>query len=211
MTERVYIFDTTLRDGEQSPGCSMTTPEKLKMASKLVDLGVDLLEAGFPIASEGDFEAVRAVGNEYKDVRVAALARAIPAASASGGRLGDQGRRAKSGYQLPARLLHSAESDPPRLFRAQGCHCDPERSSVRGGSDQAQSHVRGGGRSGIEPVQLRIPVHDSCGSGDHRRGDVCGGRQAAEGTHRTSGVAGAVERVPHGVLPEAGDRLCAGG
>ena len=79
MTERVYIFDTTLRDGEQSPGCSMTTPEKLKMASKLVDLGVDLLEAGFPIASEGDFEAVRAVGNEYKDVRVAALARAIPA------------------------------------------------------------------------------------------------------------------------------------
>lgn len=79
MPDRVYIFDTTLRDGEQSPGCSMTTPEKLKMARTLVDLGVDLLEAGFPIASEGDFEAVRAVGNEYKDVRVAALARAVPA------------------------------------------------------------------------------------------------------------------------------------
>ena len=78
MSDRVFIFDTTLRDGEQSPGCSMTTPEKLQMAKHLVDLGVDLLEAGFPIASEGDFDAVRAVAREYEDVRVAALARAIP-------------------------------------------------------------------------------------------------------------------------------------
>src|SRR6202795_3783951 len=75
MAERVYIFDTTLRDGEQSPGCSMTVPEKLKMASKLVDLGVDILEAGFPIASEGDFEAVGAVAREFPWVNVAALAR----------------------------------------------------------------------------------------------------------------------------------------
>ena len=59
MSDRVYIFDTTLRDGEQSPGCSMTVAEKLRMARKLVELGVDILEAGFPIASEGDFEAVR--------------------------------------------------------------------------------------------------------------------------------------------------------
>ena len=50
VSDRVYIFDTTLRDGEQSPGCSMTVPEKLKMARKLVELGVDILEAGFPIA-----------------------------------------------------------------------------------------------------------------------------------------------------------------
>src|SRR6478609_392913 len=61
MSDRVYIFDTTLRDGEQSPGCSMTVPEKLRMAAKLVDLGVDILEAGFPIASEGDFQAVDAI------------------------------------------------------------------------------------------------------------------------------------------------------
>src|ERR1035441_5290270 len=54
---RVFIFDTTLRDGEQSPGCSMNVPEKLRMAHKLAELGVDILEAGFPIASEGDFEA----------------------------------------------------------------------------------------------------------------------------------------------------------
>jgi 2-isopropylmalate synthase len=75
-SSRIYIFDTTLRDGEQSPGCSMTVPEKLKMAAKLVDLGVDILEAGFPIASEGDFEAVDAVAREFPWVNVAALARA---------------------------------------------------------------------------------------------------------------------------------------
>jgi 2-isopropylmalate synthase len=74
--DRVYIFDTTLRDGEQSPGCSMTTPEKLRMAAQLVDLGVDILEAGFPIASEGDFDAVQAVSLQFPWVQVAALARA---------------------------------------------------------------------------------------------------------------------------------------
>ncbi len=72
---RVYIFDTTLRDGEQSPGCSMNMPEKLKMAGALVELGVDILEAGFPIASEGDFEAVDAVSRQFPWVQVAALAR----------------------------------------------------------------------------------------------------------------------------------------
>jgi len=75
MSNRVYIFDTTLRDGEQSPGCSMTVPEKTRMAHKLVELGVDILEAGFPIASDGDFEAVDAVSREFRWVTVAALAR----------------------------------------------------------------------------------------------------------------------------------------
>jgi 2-isopropylmalate synthase len=75
MSDRVYIFDTTLRDGEQSPGCSMTVPEKLRMARKLVELGVDILEAGFPIASEGDFQAVDAVSREFPWAQVAALAR----------------------------------------------------------------------------------------------------------------------------------------
>ncbi len=73
---RVYIFDTTLRDGEQSPGCSMTVPEKLRMAAKLIELGVDILEAGFPIASEGDSEAVDAISREFPWAHVAALARA---------------------------------------------------------------------------------------------------------------------------------------
>ena len=76
MPNRVYIFDTTLRDGEQSPGCSMTVPEKVRMAAKLMDLGVDILEAGFPIASEGDLEAVDAVSREFPWANVAALARA---------------------------------------------------------------------------------------------------------------------------------------
>jgi 2-isopropylmalate synthase len=73
---RIYIFDTTLRDGEQSPGCSMSKVEKLKMAGQLVDLGVDVLEAGFPIASEGDFQAVDAVSRQFPWVQVAALSRA---------------------------------------------------------------------------------------------------------------------------------------
>ena len=76
MSDRVYIFDTTLRDGEQSPGCSMTVPEKMRMARKLVELGVDILEAGFPIASEGDFEAVDAISREFPWAQVAALGRA---------------------------------------------------------------------------------------------------------------------------------------
>src|SRR4051812_5240502 len=75
MSDRVFIFDTTLRDGEQSPGCSMTVTEKLSMARKLVELGVDILEAGFPIASDGDFEAVDTIAREYSFVQVAALAR----------------------------------------------------------------------------------------------------------------------------------------
>src|SRR5579884_1100476 len=75
MNNRVWIFDTTLRDGEQSPGCSMTVPEKLRMAAKLVELGVDILEAGFPIASDGDFEAVDSISREFPWAHVAALAR----------------------------------------------------------------------------------------------------------------------------------------
>ncbi|HEX8985248.1 MAG TPA: 2-isopropylmalate synthase [Bryobacteraceae bacterium] len=75
MSDRVYIFDTTLRDGEQSPGCSMNVSEKLRMAQKLVELGVDVLEAGFPIASEGDFEAVDAISREFSWAQVAGLAR----------------------------------------------------------------------------------------------------------------------------------------
>ncbi len=79
MAERVLIFDTTLRDGEQSPGCSMTVREKRRMAAALVDLGVDIIEAGFPIASDGDFESVRIIAGETRGVTVAGLARACRA------------------------------------------------------------------------------------------------------------------------------------
>src|SRR5215470_1635657 len=72
----VRIFDTTLRDGEQSPGFSMNTAEKIRMARQLAALGVDVIEAGFPIASRGDLEAVRMVAQELRTVPIAALARA---------------------------------------------------------------------------------------------------------------------------------------
>jgi len=74
--DTVRIFDTTLRDGEQSPGFSMNTGEKLRMARQLAALNVDVIEAGFPIASRGDLEAVQTVAKEIRDVPIAALARA---------------------------------------------------------------------------------------------------------------------------------------
>src|SRR5580765_1784038 len=76
--DSVRIFDTTLRDGEQSPGFSMNTEEKIRMARQLAALGVDVIEAGFPISSRGDLEAVRQVAREVRNVPIAALARAKP-------------------------------------------------------------------------------------------------------------------------------------
>ncbi|MFL5148815.1 MAG: 2-isopropylmalate synthase, partial [Microvirga sp.] len=73
--DRVLIFDTTLRDGEQSPGCSMTQPEKLRLARALAELGVDVIEAGFPAASRGDWEAVQEIAREVKGPIIAGLAR----------------------------------------------------------------------------------------------------------------------------------------
>ena len=75
MTERVYIFDTTLRDGEQAPGASMNVEEKVIIARQLEKLGVDVIEAGFPAASEGDFEAVRKISEEMDSSQVAGLSR----------------------------------------------------------------------------------------------------------------------------------------
>src|SRR5215213_5287113 len=76
---RVIIFDTTLRDGEQSPGCSMNLGEKLEMARALADLGVDVIEAGFPIASPGDFESVREIARTVQGPVICGLARCNPA------------------------------------------------------------------------------------------------------------------------------------
>ncbi|PZU48056.1 MAG: 2-isopropylmalate synthase [Sphingomonas sp.] len=79
MTDQILIFDTTLRDGEQSPGCSMNLEEKLRVAAQLEALGVDIIEAGFAIASDGDFEAVQAVAKQCERAVVASLARAARA------------------------------------------------------------------------------------------------------------------------------------
>jgi 2-isopropylmalate synthase len=76
---RLIVFDTTLRDGEQSPGASMTQDEKVRIAKALERLRVDVIEAGFAIASPGDFEAVKAVAGEITESTVCSLARANPA------------------------------------------------------------------------------------------------------------------------------------
>jgi 2-isopropylmalate synthase len=76
MTDGVKIFDTTLRDGEQAPGCTMTRDEKLEVAQHLARMGVDIIEAGFPASSPGDFEAVRAIASEIDGPVICGLARA---------------------------------------------------------------------------------------------------------------------------------------
>lgn len=79
MSNRIQIFDTTLRDGEQVPGCQLNTEEKLQVAEQLELLGVDIIEAGFPISSPGDFRSVQEIGKLIKNTTVAALTRAKPA------------------------------------------------------------------------------------------------------------------------------------
>ena len=77
MKDHLIIFDTTLRDGEQSPGASMTQEEKVRIARQLERMNIDIIEAGFPAASNGDFKAVKAVADTIKDSTVCGLARAI--------------------------------------------------------------------------------------------------------------------------------------
>src|SRR5262245_38096607 len=79
MSDRLIIFDTTLRDGEQSPGASMNLAEKLQVAHMLKDMGVDVIEAGFPIASPGDFESVQAIARQVQGPVICGLARCSPA------------------------------------------------------------------------------------------------------------------------------------
>ena len=78
MSRRIYIFDTTLRDGEQSPGCSMNLQEKIEVARQLERMKVDIIEAGFAISSPGDFQSVKAIAETIKDCTVASLSRALP-------------------------------------------------------------------------------------------------------------------------------------
>jgi 2-isopropylmalate synthase len=101
MKNRIYIFDTTLRDGEQSPGASLTVREKLRIGRQLVRLGVDIVEAGFPIASEGDFEAVSSVARSLKGVSVAGLARCL-----------------KKDIETAAKALEKAQSPRIHVFLA---------------------------------------------------------------------------------------------
>jgi len=117
--DRVFIFDTTLRDGEQSPGATMTLEEKLQVAEALDEMGVDIIEAGFPIASNGDFEAVVAVAKHVKKSVVAGLARAIPADIARAGeavRHAQQGRIHTFVSTSPIHLAHQMKKTEEQVL-----------------------------------------------------------------------------------------------
>jgi 2-isopropylmalate synthase len=134
MTELIRIFDTTLRDGEQSPGCSMNLQEKLALARQLERLGVDVIEAGFPIASEGDFEAVRRIAEEVRGPSICGLARTGRADVERAGRAVEPAARprihtfiATSDIHLEHKLRMSREQvleEVDRAVRQALEHCD---------------------------------------------------------------------------------------
>ena len=104
MSEHLIIFDTTLRDGEQSPGASMNLNDKVRIARVLEKMRVDIIEAGFPIASQGDFESVKAVAEAVKDSRVCGLARAT---------VGDIERAAEAVKPANASRIHTFLATSP--------------------------------------------------------------------------------------------------
>jgi 2-isopropylmalate synthase len=107
MNNRVLIFDTTLRDGEQCPGASMNLREKLEIARQLARLQVDIIEAGFPVISEGDFEAVQKIAKEVKGPTIAGLARCIPKdIDAAGAALKPAGKKARIHVFLGTSKIH---------------------------------------------------------------------------------------------------------
>jgi len=115
--DRVVVFDTTLRDGEQSPGCSMNLEEKLRIALLLEEMGVDVIEAGFPIASQGDFEAVNAIAKRVTSSVVCGLSRAAR---------GDIERCAEAIAPAPRRRIHTFISTSP-LHMKYKLQMEPER------------------------------------------------------------------------------------
>ena len=120
---QIVIFDTTLRDGEQSPGCSMNLEEKLEVAQALVDLGVDVIEAGFPIASPGDFEAVREVARTVRGATICGLARCSSRCPKSGTAI----TRFSSSTRGPNPSLTSA---PARRVVGEEPGCSPLRAGT---------------------------------------------------------------------------------
>ncbi len=117
--KRIVIFDTTLRDGEQCPGASMNLREKLEVARQLARLKVDVIEAGFPIISEGDFAAVQTIAREIKGPVIAGLARCVPTDIDAAGCGREAGRQAGAHPRLPGHV-----EDPSRVQAQQG----PERN-----------------------------------------------------------------------------------
>ena len=124
---RICVFDTSLRDGEQAPGFSMTAAEKLRMARQLDALGVDIIEAGFPIASDGDYAAVRTIAAEIERPTIAGLARATRADVERAASAVERARHPRIHVFLATSDLHLR--DKLRISRAE-C-LDQAREAVR--------------------------------------------------------------------------------
>ncbi len=129
MSDQVYFFDTTLRDGEQCPGASMNLREKLEVARQMERLGMDVIEAGFPCISDGDFEAVHTIATEIEKCRIAGLARCVKADIEAAARaLEPAGDRARIHIFLATSKLHmqfklkKAETEILRMA-AEGVSC----------------------------------------------------------------------------------------
>ena len=162
--DRVFFFDTTLRDGEQSPGCSMNTPEKLRLAHALEALGVDIIEAGFAIASPGDFAAISSICREVRGPRIASLA-----------------RTRREDIEAAARSVEGADRSRIHVFLASSdIHLEHKLKISRAQAlEQAGEAVRLAlylcGRRGVfsrrrDPIGPGFPVQ--CGGhGRRRRGD----------------------------------------
>src|SRR6202047_1138737 len=107
MSDKVIIFDTTLRDGEQCPGASMNLREKMEIARQLKRLNVDVIEAGFPVISDGDFEAVQKIATEIRGPIIAGLARCVPSdIDAAGAAVKPAGDRARIPVFLATSKIH---------------------------------------------------------------------------------------------------------
>src|SRR5512141_3520769 len=123
---RILIFDTTLRDGEQCPGASMNAREKLQVARQLAQLKVDVIEAGFPVSSEGDFAAVQTIAREIKGPIIAGLARCVPKdIDAAGAAVKPAGKRGRIHVFLATSKIH-------REFKLKKAHDEIIRLAVEG-------------------------------------------------------------------------------
>ncbi len=199
----VRIFDTTLRDGEQAPGAGLTAAEKLEVARQLVRLKVDVIEAGFPAASPGDWEAVHRIAQEAKGVAVAALARCRDGDPAARGG-GDQGRRAAPPPRLHRHLGHPPQAQAqavPRRGARRGCPLGPLRARAAG--PRRRDRVLGRGRVAHRP---RVPAPGLRGGRDgrgHHRQHPGHGRLRDPGRVRGAGRAGPRprRRRGHGLGP----------
>ena len=161
--DQVLIFDTTLRDGEQSPGASMNLAEKLEVARALAELGVDVIEAGFPIASPGDFEAVQAIAREVHGPIICGLARCNADDIDRAWALAATRRgRASTSSWPPAPSTASSSSRWPRTRSSAG----PSRASARARELSRRRRVLARGR---RPHRARLPRRGRRGGHRGRR------------------------------------------